>query len=235
MAKRFLSPDEINAGRAFGLIQGWEVGGNIGTAPSEIRLFDAPIVNGLSAPKFRFREVSYSLVVPGTISGRRPSEKVISIRNGRVYATDARFIIYDAQKREGVHLPYGAIMSIEYRNGDFLITTDYHRIMKEIIMAQPKPHQPAWMSDAEYEQSVLTPIFLEAASHSIAGLLIHSEFPHSGLLEAITIIGAPSNLERLWYAGMLQQRNLGSNEFVSSFYYFLNTIADKNRFSQEIE
>jgi hypothetical protein len=187
--QRFLSPDEVNFGRAFGLIEGWEVGGNIGIDPSEIRLFDAPIVNGFSVPRIRFREVSYSQVVTGTFN-RQPSEKVFSIRKGWLFATDSRF-----------------------------------------IMSQPKPPQPIWMSDDEYEQTVLTPIFLEAAGHSITGLLLHAEFPHSGLLDAITIIGAPSNLERLFYAGMVQQRNQGGNEFVSSFYYFLNAIADKNRYS----
>ncbi len=230
MSQRFLSPDEVNFGRAFGLIEGWGVSGNVGINPSEIRLFDAPIVNGFSVPRIRFREVSYSQVVTGTFN-RQPSEKVVNIRKGWLFATDSRFIAYDEQKRQATNVPYNSVVNVEYKNGDFLLTCDYHQMMKEIIMSQPKPLQPDWMSDDEYEKTILTPIFLEAASQSVTGLLLHAEFPHSGLLDAITIIGAPSNLERLFYAGMVQQRNQGCKEFVSSFYYFLNAIADKNRYS----
>jgi hypothetical protein len=231
MPQRFLSQDEVNFGRAFGLIEGWEVRSNVGIDSNEIRLFDAPIINGFSAPRIRLREVSYSQVVTGTPNGKQTSEKVISIRKGWLFATDSRFVAYDESRREAVNIPYPSIMNVEFKNGDFLLTCDYHRIMKEIILSQPKPPQPSWMSDAEYEQTILTPIFLEAAHHVVTGLLIHAEFPHSGLLDTITIIGAPSNLERLFYAGMVQQRNQGGKEFVSSLYYFLNAIADKNRYS----
>lgn len=230
VSQHFLSQDEVNFGRAFGLIEGWEVGGNIGISPSEIRLFDAPIVNGFSVPRIRFREVSYSQIVTGTFN-RQPSEKVFSIRKGWLFATDSRFIASDEQKQKAISIPYASVVNVEYKNGDFLLTVDYQRMMKEIILSQPKPPQPIWMSDDEYEQTILTPIFIEAASNSITGLLLHAEFPHSGLLDAITIIGAPSNLERLFYAGMVQQRNQGGKEFASSFYYFVNAIADKNRYS----
>ena len=64
--ERFALPDEIVRWRAFGLIDGWEVGGNLQIEDSEIRLFDAPIIDGFGAPRIRIRELACSLIIPGT-------------------------------------------------------------------------------------------------------------------------------------------------------------------------
>ncbi|NWF65799.1 MAG: hypothetical protein HXY38_16125 [Chloroflexi bacterium] len=229
--RRFASQDEIACGRAFGLIDGWEVSGNLNTEDGEIRLFDAPITDGFTAPRIRIRELAYSLIIPGTMEGRPPKEEIVRIRKGWLFATDSRFIAYNQPNSQSVTIPYDKIINVEYKNGDFLLTIDHRGIIKERVMSQPKPLKPYGMSDEEYERKIIMPLFIEASNRVLSSVLIHMKFSQAGLLDMATIISLPI-LERLVYANLTQQKNQTGKEFVTAFFYFLNEIADKNRFSQ---
>lgn len=230
--QRFATPDEIARWRTFGLIDGWEVNGNLATEEGEIRLFDAPIVDGMFAPSIRIRELACSRIVPGTWDGKKASEDIVKIRKGWLFATDSRFIAYDESRREGIPIPYDKIINVEYKNGDFFLTIDHRAIIREKVMAQPKPPKPYGMSTEEYERRILTPLFQKAAHHVLTAVLIHAKFPQSGLLDVAAVIGVKSNLERLVYANMAGQRNQVGSDFVAALFYFLNEIADKNRLAQ---
>ena len=230
--ERFATPDEITRWRTFVLIDGWEVNGNLPTEEGEIRLFDAPITDGMFAPSIRIRELACSRIVPGTWDGKKASEDIVRIRKGWLFATDSRFIAYNESTREGINIPYDKIINVEYKNGDFFLTIDHRAIIREKVMAQPKPPKPFGMSNEQYERNILTPIFQEAAYHVLTAVLIHAKFPQSGFLDFAAVIGAKSNLERLVYANMVGQRNQVGSDFVSAFFYFLNEIADKNRLAQ---
>ena len=228
--ERFALYDEIARWRAFGMIDGWEVDGNLNIEDGEICLFDAPIIDGFTAPKFRIRELACSLIIPGTLDGRPPKEDIVRIRKGWLFATDSRFIAYNQQKGQSITIPYDKIINVEYKNGDFFLTIDHRGIIKEKVMSQPKPPKPFGMSDEEYERTIIMPLFLEASNRVLGAVLIHMKFPQAGLLDAATIISLPV-LERLVYANLAQQKNQTGKEFVTAFFYFLNEIADKNRFS----
>ncbi len=47
--QRFAAPDEIARWRTFALIDGWAISGSFATEEGEVRLFDAPIVDGTFA------------------------------------------------------------------------------------------------------------------------------------------------------------------------------------------
>lgn len=229
--KQFASTEEVSRWRAFGLIDGWEVGGNLDIEEGEIRLFDAPIINGFTAPRIRIRELACSLIIPGTLEGRPPKEEIVRFRKGWLFATDFRFIAYNQSSGQAITVPYDKIINIEYKNGDFLLTIDHRAIIKEKVMSQPKPPKPYGMSDEIYERTVIMPLFIEASNRVLSAVLIHMKFPQAGLLDAATIISLPV-LERLVYANMAQQKNQTGKEFITAFFYFLNEIADKNRFSR---
>lgn len=230
-SERFASAEEITRWRAFGLIDGWEVGGNLDIEEGEIRLFDAPIIDGFTAPRIRIRDLACSLIIPGTFEGRPPKEEIVRFRKGWLFATDSRFIAYNQPNGQSITIPYDKIINIEYKNGDFLLTIDHHGIIKERVMSQPKPPKPYGMSDEVYERTVIMPLFIEASNRVLSAVLIHMKFPQAGLLDAATIISLPV-LERLVYANLVQQKNQTGKEFVTAFFYFLNEIADKNRFSR---
>ncbi len=232
MYQKFASLEEISRWRAFGLIDGWEVSGNLPIEDGEIRLFDAPIIDGFTAPKLRIRELACSLIVPGTLEGRVPKEDIVRFRKGWLFATDSRFIAYNQPNGQSITIPYDKIINVEYKNGDFLLTIDHRGIIKEKVMSQPKPPKPYGMSVEEYERTIIMPLFLKASDHVLSAVLIHTKFPQAGLLDAATIISLPI-LERLVYANLAQQKNQTGKEFITAFFYFLNEIADKNRFSQK--
>lgn len=230
--ERFASPDELAHWRAFALIDGWQVSGNLAPGEGEIRLFDAPITDGMFTPSIRIRELACSRIIPGTCGGKEASEDIVKIRKGWLFATDSRFIAHNESTREGINVPYDKIINVEYKNGDFFLTIDHRAIIRERVMAQPKPPKPFGMDNEEYERNILTPIFLEASHHVLTAVLIHTKFPQSGLLDFAAVIGAKSNLERLVYANVAGQRNQFGSDFVSAFFYFLNEISDKNRLAQ---
>jgi hypothetical protein len=229
MRERFTSPEEIAHWRAFGLIDGWDVSGNLPIEDGEIRLFDAPIIDGFTAPRIRIRELACSLIIPGTLEGRLPKEEIVRFRKGWLFATDSRFIAYNQPSGQFITIPYDKIINVEYKNGDFLLTIDHRGIIKERVMSQPKPPKPYGVSDEEYEQTIIMPLFIEASNRVLSAVLIHMKYPQAGLWDAATIISLPV-LERLVYANLAQQKNQTGKEFVTAFFYFLNEIADKNRF-----
>lgn len=226
---KFASHEEIARWRAFGLIDGWEVSGNLDIEDGEIRLFDAPIIDGFTAPKIRIRELACSLIIPGTLEGRPPKEEIVRFRKGWLFATDSRFIAYNQPNGQSITIPYDKITNVEYKNGDFLLTIDHRGIIKERVMSQSKPPKPFGMSDEEYERTIIMPLFIEASNRVLSAVLIHMKYPQAGLWDAATIISLPV-LERLVYANLAQQKNQTGKEFVTAFFYFLNEIADKNRF-----
>lgn len=230
--EKFASLDEIKQWRAFGLIDGWEVGGNLDIESGEIRLFDAPIIDGFTAPKIRIRELACSLIIPGTLDGRPPKEEIVRFRKGWLFATDSRFIAHNQPNGQSITIPYDKIINVEYKNGDFLLTIDHRGIIKEKVMSQPKPPKPYSMSNEEYERTIIMPLFLEASNRVLSAVLIHMKFPQAGFLDAATIISLPI-LERLVYSNLAQQKNQTGKEFITAFFYFLNEIADMNRFSQK--
>jgi len=228
----FASQDEISRWRGFGLIDGWEVSGSLDIKEGEIRLFDAPIIDGFTAPKIRIRELACSLIVPGTLEGRPANEEIVRFRKGWLFATDSRFIVYNQSNGQSITIPYDKITNVEYKNGDFFLTIDHRGIIKERVLSRPKPPKPYGMSEEEYERTIIIPLFLEASNRVLSAVLIHMKFPQAGLLDAATIISLPV-LERLVYANLAQQKNQTGKEFVTAFFYFLNEIADKNRFSRK--
>lgn len=232
MVRGFVSPNEIASWRTFGLIEGWEVGGNLDIIEDgEIRLFDAPIIDGFTAPRIRIRELACSLIIPGTLEGLPPKEEIVRFRKGWLFATDFRFIAYNQPNGQSITIPYDKIINVEYKNGDFLLTIDHRGIIKERVISQPKPPKPYGMSEEEYERKIIMPLFIEASNRVLSSVLIHMKFPQAGLLDAAAIISLPV-LERLVYANLAQQKSQTGKEFIAAFFYFLNEIADKNRFSR---
>lgn len=229
--EKFASPDEVKHWRAFGLIDGWEVSDNLDIENDEIRLFDAPIIDGFTAPRIRIRELACSLIIPGTLEGCPSKEEIVRFRKGWLFATDSRFIAYNQPSGQSITIPYNKIINVEYKNGDFFLTIDHRGIIKERVMSQPKPPKPYGLSDEEYERRIIMPLFIEASNRVLSAVLIHMKFPRAGLLDAATIISLPV-LERLVYANLAQQKNQTGKEFITAFFYFLNEIADKNRFSR---
>lgn len=226
---RFASTEQITRWRLLSLFEGWEIGGDLKLQEDEVRLFDAPIANGFLAPRFRIGELAYSRLVPGDSRGGSADEELVRISSGWLFATDRRFIAYDKSTQQADDIPFRRISNVEYKNGDFLLTIDRQGIIEDRLLSRPTPSRPFGMSEREYATSTLLPAYLEASYHAVSMVLIRTVFPKPGLLDAITIIGAPTNVERFWYANLVQQRNQSGQEFVTAFFYFLNEIADKNR------
>lgn len=227
--QRFASPEQISRWRLLSLFEGWEISGDLELQKDEVRLFDAPIADGFLAPRFRIRELAYSRLNPGDSKGGAADEELVRISKGWLFATDRRFIAYDKSTRQADDIPFRRINNVEYKNGDFLLTVDQQGIIKDRLLSRPASPRPFGISEWEYATSTLLPAYLEASYHAVSMVLIHMAFPKSGLLDAITIIGAPTNAERLWYANLVQQKNQSGQEFLTAFFYFLNEIADKNR------
>jgi hypothetical protein len=223
--QRFASAEQITRWRAFSLVKGWEAGGSLELHNGEIRLFDAPIEGGFLAPSFRIRELAYVRLKPGGTA----DEELVRIRKGWLCATDRRFVAYNESSHEGDDIPYRRITDVEYKNGDFLLTVDRRGVITDRLQSMPVRNQYYGTSDRGYATGTLLPAYAEASYHAVSTALIKTVFPQSGLLEALTIIGAPSNAERLWYASLVQEKNQSGQDFVSAFFYFLNEIADQNR------
>lgn len=229
--QRFASQEQITRWRLLSLFEGWEVSGYLEVLEDEVRLFDAPIANGFLAPRFRISELAYSRLIPGDSTGGSADEELVRISSGWLYATDRRFVIPGKSAQPADDIPFRRINQVEYKNGDFLLTMDRQGIVKDRLLSKPAPPKPFGMSEQEYATSTLLPAYLKASYHAVGTVLIRTAFPKSGLLDAITIIGAPTNAERFWYADMVQRKNQSGQEFLTAFFYFLNEIADKNRMS----
>jgi hypothetical protein len=228
--QRFASQEEVARWRVFSLLDSWNVGGSIEVEPREIRLFDAPIADGMFSPSISIRQLSYTWIRPGSFWGWKDCEEITKVNSGWLFATDSRFIVYENSTKRAVSIPFDKVQSVEHDSGSFLMIIDHNAIIRERVMAQPKPPKPSYMSTEEYERTILAPLFVRAAGQALTALLIRTKSPHAGIMDALAIIGTKSDIQRWWFSDMAQQKNRIGSDFLGAFFLFLNEIADKNHF-----
>lgn len=234
---RFASPEQIQRWRAFSLLNGWTVQGSIDTYPSEIRLFDAPIVMHPLAPyNAPLRRLVTVACVPMKIPQLAPLNiKHMTIHNGWVYATDSRFIVRRTLGNDtDIIIPYSSIIDVRYEEKSagmrsFYIQLDPRVVISDIRNRMPVPENIDGLSVEEFSERVMIPYAQELSRQAVAAFGITVKAPKAGFWEAIAILTTNNPWEREWLTDASLRANEMGSDFVAAFFYFLNEIADKNR------
>lgn len=232
MVQSFASPEEIARWRAFGLIDGWEVAGTCDTEEGEIRLFDAPIMDGFFAPSIRIQEVACSRIIPGTLDGKEASEEIVRIRKGRLLATDSRFIAYNEVDHSAIFIWFDKIINVEYKNGDYLLTIDHHATIKERVFARQAASAVRYErrrvlsqpDNANFSRGVFTRTDIRFDSHQIPASRVtrHRRHPRCQIQYGTVLVrqyGSAKKSDRRKFCFcflLLSERNSGQESFCAT-------------------
>lgn len=239
----FASREQIDRWRAFGVVRGWAVKDSTSVAvyQGETRLFDAPIAMHpfaeFTAPVIRFIGVS---CVPIRVSEALPVQSsVVSVNNGKLYATDRRFILRRALGTDtDVSIPYRSVTKVLFKEGvgglrNFGLQLDHSIVMEEIEGSMPVPDNTQGRSAEEFSQTVLMPYARELARQAIGGLALVVKAPKAGFMDTIAIATAKSSVDQAWRVYLAQRANEIGSDFIGAFLSFLNEIADTARSARE--
>jgi Bacterial PH domain len=235
--------DLIQIGRDIGQLPGWSVQGHIDTHLGEIRLFDGPIVMHplaeITAPLRRIMEVSFLPAKIDMLAAMRPYLKVperVNINNGRLCATDSRFIIQAHGlfgNPKDIIIPYSSIKDVQFEKKEmglrgFYMHLDTSVIAREFQKRMPVPMNTGGLSVTEFSDTVLMPYAEELSRQVVSAFGITVKAPIAGFWQEIAIYLAKTPGEAAWMAWSAAQQEQMGSDFTSAFYYFLNEIAELN-------
>jgi len=97
LSEPFLSDQAINKCRILSNIPGWSISPTNIVSNNEVRLFDAPIKNGLMAPNIRIKRIRY---------------KRYNVKDGGLLATASHLIVFDSRSKTTFGFPYREISTV---------------------------------------------------------------------------------------------------------------------------
>lgn len=210
MATGFLSREAIAVYSQLRLVRGWALNDlammRQGPFASDIRLFDAPVVNGFFVPEIRLTEVVYTYHTYDKRNTLCPRRR--SVRKGGLIATDERFIIVEDKWMMIVNYP--TIRQCFNSDGVYRLVVDAGKSGDSGINCWG-----TWDGNEDED------------AQGQGELLLRPKFPQGGLLSAAFVLSAPSHEREYRYALERDTIRRGQS-FADIFTSFLNEIVLTN-------